>query len=78
MQQCSNTGCIPSEVEVAGVVVAAAAAAAAAAAVTAVAITVAAVADLHRKHGAGLKGVGERPPLTTDIDYLSVTSGPSC
>ena len=77
MQQCSNTGCISPEVEVAGVVVAAAAAATAAA-VTAAAIPVAAVADLHRKHGAGLKGLGGRPPLTADVDYLSVTSGPSC
>ena len=77
MQQCSNTGCISPEVEVAGVVVAAAAAATAAA-VTAAAIPVAAVADLHRKHGAGLKGLGGRPPLTADVDYLSVPSGPSC
>ena len=39
---------------------------------------VAAVADLHRKHGTGIKGVGRRPPLVADIAYPAVTSGPSC
>ena len=69
---------------VAGAVVAAAAAAAADA-VTAVATAmlqpaavvsgslVAVVADLERKHGTGIKGVGGRPPLAADL-----TSGSSC
>ena len=76
---------------VAGVVVAAAAAAAAAAtAVTAAATAmlqpaavvsgwpVAAVADLQRKHGTGIKEVGGRPPLAADIAYPAVTNKPSC
>ena len=64
---------------VAGVVVAAAAAAAVAdAAVIAAAMLVAAVADLQRKHGTEIKGVGGRPPLAADIGYPSVTSRPNC
>ena len=39
---------------------------------------VAAVADLQRKHGTGIKGVGGRPPLAANIGYPAVTSGPSC
>ena len=71
-KQCSNTGCIPPWVVVVGVVVGAAAAAAAAAA-TMSGLLVAAVADLQKKHGTGIKGVGGRPPLAADF-----TSGPSC
>ena len=54
---------------VASVIVAAAAAAAATAAatVTAAAMLVAAVADLQRKDGTGIKGVGGHPPLAADI-----------
>ena len=75
---------------VAAVVVAAAAAAAAAAVVAAAAtamlqlaavvsgLLVAAVADLQRKHGTGIKGVGGRRPLAACIAYPAVTSGPSC
>ena len=73
---------------VAGVIVAAAAAAAAAVTAAATAMLqpvavvsgslVAAVADLQRKHGTGIKGVGGRPPLAADIAYPAVASGPSC
>ena len=46
--------------------------------VTAAAVAVGAVADLQRKHGTGIKGMGGRPTLAADIGYPSVTSGPSC
>ena len=55
-----------------GIVVATAAAAAAAAAVMSGSF-VAAVADLQRKHGIGIEGVGGRPSLAADF-----ASGPSC
>ena len=55
-----------------GIVVVTAAAAAAAAAVMSGSL-VAAVADLQRKHGTGIEGVGGRPPLAADF-----ASGPSC
>ena len=66
---------------VVGVVVAAAAAAAAAAAVmsgslvaaVAFRLLVASLADLQRKHGTGIKGVGRHPSFAADF-----TSGPSC
>ena len=54
------------------VVVAAAAGAAAAAAVMSGSL-VAAVADLQRKHGTGIEGVGGRPSLAADFAI-----GPSC
>ena len=57
---------------VVGIVVATAAAAAAAAAVMSGSL-VAVVADLQRKHGAGIEGVGGRPPLAA-----AFASGPSC
>ena len=55
---------------VADVVVAAAAAAAVA---VVFCLLVAAVADLQRKHGTGIKGVDGHLPLAADF-----TSGPSC
>ena len=58
--------------------VVAAVAAAVASAVTAADVAVGAVADLRRKHGTGIKGMGGRPTLAADIGYPSVTSGPSC
>ena len=57
---------------VVGIVVATAAAAAAVAAVMSGSL-VAAVADLQRKHGTVIEGVGGRPPLDADF-----ASGPSC
>ena len=47
-------------------------------AVTAASVAMGAVADLQRKHGTGIKGIGGRPTLAADIGYPSVTSGPSC
>ena len=46
-------------------------------AVTAGAVAVGAVADLQRKHGTGIEGMGGRPTLAADVGYLSFTSGPS-